>query len=132
MGLIGTIILSMYHGWPLVLMSPMHFVQEPRQLAAGDQRLSGFDHCRAELLARPVCGCAGRQRFRRPWTCLPVRELYCGAEPIHAETLARFQQATAPLGFDDYSADSVLRDGRATLFVAGKQPRFPVLHDTCP
>ena len=42
MGLIGTIILSMYHGWPLVLMSPMHFVQEPRRWlkAISDYRVS--------------------------------------------------------------------------------------------
>ena len=31
MGLMGTILLSMYHGWPLVLMSPMHFIQRPRR-----------------------------------------------------------------------------------------------------
>ena len=31
MGLMGTIILSLHHGWPLVLMSPMHFMQQPRR-----------------------------------------------------------------------------------------------------
>ena len=42
MGLLGTIVLSMYHGWPLVLMSPMNFVQQPRRWmkAITDYRVS--------------------------------------------------------------------------------------------
>ncbi len=60
MGLMGTIILSMYHGWPLVLMSPMHFVQQPDPLAEGDHRLPGVDHRRTELLARSLCRCVER------------------------------------------------------------------------
>ena len=41
-----------------------------------------------------------------------MKELYCGAEPISADTLARFEQMTAPVGFDAQSADSLLWDGR--------------------
>jgi acyl-CoA synthetase (AMP-forming)/AMP-acid ligase II len=119
MGLIGTIILSMYHGWPLVLMSPMHFVQEPRRWlqAINDYRVSitvgpnfSLDLC-ADTLADNDFG---------DLDLSTVRELYCGAEPIHAETLARFQQATAPLGFDDTALIPCYGMAEATLFVAGK------------
>ena len=119
MGLIGTIIRSMYHGWPLVLMSPMHFVQEPRRWlrAINDYRVSitvgpnfSLDLC-ADTLADNDFG---------DLDLSTVRELYCGAEPIHAETLARFQQATAPLGFDDTALIPCYGMAEATLFVAGK------------
>jgi acyl-CoA synthetase (AMP-forming)/AMP-acid ligase II len=119
MGLIGTIILSMYHGWPLVLMSPMHFVQEPRRWlqAISDYRVSitvgpnfSLDLC-ADALADNHAGALDLST---------VKELYCGAEPIHAETLARFQRATAPLGFDDKALIPCYGMAEATLFVAGK------------
>jgi acyl-CoA synthetase (AMP-forming)/AMP-acid ligase II len=119
MGLIGTIILSMYHGWPLVLMSPMHFVQEPRRWlqAISDYRVSitvgpnfSLDLC-ADALADNDAGALDLST---------VKELYCGAEPIHAETLARFQRATAPLGFDDKALIPCYGMAEATLFVAGK------------
>ena len=59
MGLMGTIMLSLYHGWPLVLMSPMHFMQQPRRWleAITDYRVSitvgpnfSLDCCRIAAL----------------------------------------------------------------------------------
>jgi len=102
-----------------VLMSPMHFVQEPRRWlqAINDYRVSitvgpnfSLDLC-ADTLADNDFG---------DLDLSTVRELYCGAEPIHAETLARFQQATAPLGFDDTALIPCYGMAEATLFVAGK------------
>ena len=122
MGLIGTIILSMYHGWPLVLMSPMHFVQEPRRWlkAISDYRVSitvgpnfSLDLC-ADALAEDDSG---------DLDLSTVRELYCGAEPIHPDTLTRFLASTAPLGFDDRALIPCYGMAEATLFVAGKPRR---------
>jgi acyl-CoA synthetase (AMP-forming)/AMP-acid ligase II len=50
-----------------------------------------------------------------------VKELYCGAEPISAATLERFQEASAPLGFDGRSLIPCYGMAEATLFVSGKR-----------
>ena len=51
-----------------------------------------------------------------------VKRLYCGAEPISADTLARFEQAAAPLGFDLDALIPCYGMAEATLFVSGKRP----------
>jgi acyl-CoA synthetase (AMP-forming)/AMP-acid ligase II len=119
MGLIGTIILSMYHGWPLVLMSPMHFVQQPRRW------LQAITDYRVSITVGPnfsldLCADALADKDFGDLDLSTVKELYCGAEPIHAETLARFQRATAPVGFDDTALIPCYGMAEATLFVAGK------------
>ena len=78
MGLIGTIILSMYHGWPLVLMSPMHFVQEPRRW------LKAINDYRVSITVGPnfsldLCADALPTTISATWTCLPSGS--CTAEP---------------------------------------------------
>jgi acyl-CoA synthetase (AMP-forming)/AMP-acid ligase II len=49
-----------------------------------------------------------------------VRQLYCGAEPVSAATLARFEQKFAPLGFDARATIPCYGMAEATLFVSGK------------
>ena len=129
MGLMGTIILSMYHGWPLVLMSPMHFVQEPRRWlkAITDYRVTIT--VGTELLARPVRGCDDRQAKPADLDLSTVKELYCGAEPISADTLRTVRaDRGAPLGFDGECADSVLRDGGGDAVRRGEAARIAVPH----
>jgi len=120
MGLMGTIVLSMYHGWPLVLMSPMHFVQQPRRWfkAITDYRVSitvgpnfSLDLC---------ADSAGDEEFEN-LDLSSVKELYCGAEPISVATLDRFQGTSAPLGFDGRSLIPCYGMAEATLFVSGKR-----------
>jgi len=50
-----------------------------------------------------------------------VRQLYCGAEPIHAETQARFLQTAAPFGFDPKALIPCYGMAEATLFISGKR-----------
>ncbi|MBS1695224.1 MAG: fatty acyl-AMP ligase [Actinobacteria bacterium] len=123
MGLLGTIVLSLYHGWPLVLMSPLHFVQRPRRWleAITDYRVSvtvgpnfSLDLCAAALRDDTSDG-AGELDLST------VRHLYCGAEPISADTLERFGAATAPLGFDMAALIPCYGMAEATLFVAGRR-----------
>jgi acyl-CoA synthetase (AMP-forming)/AMP-acid ligase II len=120
MGLIGTIILSMYHGWPLVLMSPMHFVQEPRRW------LKAITDYKVSITVGPnfsldLCADALADNDFDDLDLSTVKELYCGAEPIHPATLARFLGVTAPLGFDDRALIPCYGMAEATLFVAGKR-----------
>lgn len=118
MGLMGTIILSLYHGWPLVLMSPLHFVQEPRRWleAITDYKVTitvgpnfSLDLCAAVL-----------EDDHDGIDLSSVRELYCGAEPINARTLARFEEAAAAVGFRDDALIPCYGMAEATLFLAGK------------
>ncbi len=120
MGLMGTIVLSMYHGWPLVLMSPMHFVQEPRRW------LEAISDYRVSITVGPnfsldLCADAAHDGGLEDLDLSTVKELYCGAEPISVSTLGRFETASAPAGFDIRSLIPCYGMAEATLFVAGKR-----------
>jgi acyl-CoA synthetase (AMP-forming)/AMP-acid ligase II len=120
MGLMGTIVLSMYHGWPLVLMSPMHFIQEPRRW------LEAINDYRVSITVGPnfsldLCADAARDGGFADLDLSTVKELYCGAEPISVATLARFVKTSAPTGFDARSLIPCYGMAEATLFVAGKR-----------
>ena len=119
MGLMGTIILSLHHGWPLVLMSPMHFVQDPRRW------LEAITDYRVSITVGPNFSLdASAEALEDDLENLDlstVKEFYCGAEPISAHTLARFEQRAAPLGFDVTALIPCYGMAEATLFVAGKR-----------
>lgn len=120
MGLIGTIIMSMYDGSPLVLMSPIHFVQDPRRW------LKAITDYRASVTVGPnfaldLCVDVVAHEDSEDLDLSTVKELFCGAEPIHAGTLARFEQTMAPLGFDGKALIPCYGMAEATLFVAGKR-----------
>ena len=109
-------------------MSPMHFMQQPRRWlkAITDYRVSIT--VGPELLARRVVE-ALNDGEAEDLDLSTVRELYCGAEPIRADTLARFELCTAPLGFDVDSDDSLLWDGRGDALRRRKTKGAPVAHD---
>jgi acyl-CoA synthetase (AMP-forming)/AMP-acid ligase II len=120
MGLMGTIVLSMYHGWPLVLMSPMHFVQEPRRW------LTAISEYRVSITVGPnfsldLCADAAGDDEFEGLDLSTVKQLYCGAEPISVKTLDRFEGAGAPVGFDGLSLIPCYGMAEATLFVSGKR-----------
>jgi acyl-CoA synthetase (AMP-forming)/AMP-acid ligase II len=119
MGLMGTIILSLHHGWPLVLMSPMHFMQQPRRW------LEAITEYRVSITVGPNfsldAAIAALDDDLEDLDLSTVKELYCGAEPISADTFARFEQYAAPLGFDVTALIPCYGMAEATLFVAGKR-----------
>jgi acyl-CoA synthetase (AMP-forming)/AMP-acid ligase II len=118
MGLMGTIILTIFHGWPLVLMSPLHFIQEPRRWL---QVITDFgvtttvgpnfslDLCTSALSGDPGLDLSS------------VNELYCGAEPVGIRTLAQFEAATAAYGFNGDALIPCYGMAEATLFISGKR-----------
>jgi acyl-CoA synthetase (AMP-forming)/AMP-acid ligase II len=119
MGLMGTIILSLHHGWPLVLMSPMHFMQQPRRW------LEAITDYRVSITVGPnfslEASVAALGDEVEDLDLSTVKEFYCGAEPISADTLARFEKCAAPLGFDITALIPCYGMAEATLFVAGKR-----------
>ena len=119
MGLMGTIILSLHHGWPLVLMSPMHFMQQPRRW------LEAITEYRVSITVGPNfsldASVEALDDNNEDLDLSTVKEFYCGAEPIRADTLARFEECAAPLGFDVSALIPCYGMAEATLFVAGKR-----------
>ena len=128
MGLMGTIFVSMFQGVPLVLMSPMHFVQAPSPMAGGDHRLQGDDHRGTELLARPVFRCAETTTRPRTWICPQCSD--CTAAPSRsAPTRSRgSNRSMAPLGFDLNALIPCYGMAEATLYVSGKSRGSQVPH----
>ncbi len=119
MGLMGTILLSFYYGWPLVLMSPLHFIQEPRLW------LKAISDYRAVAAVGPnfsldMCVDAMQTGEAEGLDLSSLTEWYCGAEPVSVDTLTRFDEAATALGFDSSALIPCYGMAEATLFIAGK------------
>src|SRR5262249_35203683 len=98
MGLIGTVLQPIFLGFPTILMSPLTFVQRPERWLRAITRFGGTV-CGGPNFAYQHC-LAGIPEARR--TGLDLRSwhvAFCGAEPIHPETMRRFSAAFAPCGF---------------------------------
>jgi acyl-CoA synthetase (AMP-forming)/AMP-acid ligase II len=123
MGLMGTPILAMYNGWPIVLMSPLHFVQQPRRWlqAISDYRVMTTVGPNFSL---DLCAQALNDEAANDLDLSSVRQLYCGAEPIHADTQARFLRTAAQFGFDPKALIPCYGMAEATLFISGKRSDF--------
>ena len=119
MGLMGTIMLALHGGWPLVLLSPVHFVQHPYRWlkAISDHRVTisvgpnfAFDMC--------VETVTGEELTTLDLSTL--RQVYCGSEPVLKATLDRFRDRFAPCGYREWAVVPCYGLAEATLFVAGK------------
>lgn len=99
MGLIGAWLGSLYHGVPLVLMSPQDFLGRPSRwmhaISKHRGTVTAAPNFAYEILAAKV-----------PDDELQGLDLSCwraamnGSEPVHAATLELFRQRFGPFGFD--------------------------------
>lgn len=120
MGLMGTIMLAVHGGWPLVMMSPVHFVQDPYRWlkAITDHRITitvgpnfAFDLCATSI---------GDEELAT-LDLSTLRQVFCGSEPVSSATLERFEKRFgAACGFDVGSVIPCYGLAEATLFVSGK------------
>ncbi|MEY2936078.1 MAG: hypothetical protein RL033_6827, partial [Pseudomonadota bacterium] len=129
MGLIGCLLQPLYAGASLVLMSPQHFVSRPlRWLEAISKyrgTVGGGPNFGYRLVAEQLAKLQGvpcRHLDLASW-----RLAFCGAEPVRVETLARFAEMTAPLGFDARASYPCYGLAEATLFVSGNAPSSGVV-----
>lgn len=118
MGLMGALLLSVYSGFTLHMMSPGHFIQRPLRWL---QAISEFDitttvgpnfaleHCVDGISDEEVAALDLRQ----------LKLLFCGAEPVRAATLDRFAAKFAPCGFNRRAFLPCYGMAEATLFVSG-------------
>ncbi|MFP2903723.1 fatty acyl-AMP ligase [Pyxidicoccus sp. 3LFB2] len=124
MGLIGNVLLSMYVGTRAVLMSPWSFLQRPARW------LWAISHYRAVMSGGPNFGYALCVRKVKPEQRATLdlsswRIAFNGAEPVQADTLARFADAFASVGFRRESLYPCYGLAEATLFVSGGVPLKP-------
>lgn len=98
MGLIGAWLGSLYHGCPLVLMSPLDFLARP------ERWLWAIHEHRGTVTAAPnfafeLCLRHADPRRLEGLDLSSWRYAANGAEPVAADTLARFTAAFRPYGF---------------------------------
>ncbi|HSF42928.1 MAG TPA: amino acid adenylation domain-containing protein [Thermoanaerobaculia bacterium] len=118
MGLIGNVLQPLFCGGRCVLMSPVAFLQRPRRW------LEAIDRFRATTSGGPnfayeLCVEKVGPEERHGLDLSSWRVAYNGAEPVRAETLARFAEAFAPCGFRREAFYPCYGLAEATLFAAG-------------
>lgn len=122
MGLIGVLLTSLCHPYPVHVMSPESFVMNPRRWLDLIARVGGTISA-APNFAYDMCasraGSGAADLDLGTW-----RHALNGAEPVHAATIARFGDTFAPSGLRSDVMMPVYGMAEATLAVT-----FPELHD---
>ncbi|QKW06576.1 fatty acyl-AMP ligase [Streptomyces sp. NA04227] len=126
MGLMGTILLAVHGGWPLVMLSPVHFVQDPYRWlkAITDHKVTisvgpnfAFDMCATQITDEELA----------TLDLSTLRQVFCGSEPVSGATLDRFNERFGTsAGFNPDAIIPCYGLAEATLFVTGKQEKTPV------
>jgi len=99
MGLIGAWLGTLYHGVPLVVMSPMDFLARPESWLRALHRYRGT-LAGAPNFAYEICATRLDDSRLAGLDLSAWRIAYNGAEPVVPETLARFSERFAAYGFD--------------------------------
>jgi amino acid adenylation domain-containing protein len=118
MGLIGGIIQPLYASFPVVLMSPLAFLERPLRWLQAITRYqattSGGPNFAYDLCVRKTT-----PEQRATLDLASWRVAFNGAEPIRAATLERFTAAFAPAGFRRAAFVPCYGLAEATLIVSG-------------
>ena len=118
MGLIGSLLQSIFSGVPCVLMSPRYFLERPvRWLEAISQyggTVSGGPDFAYRLCAERISDSALKRLNLERW-----QVAFSGAEPIREDSLALFSQKFSACGFSDDKFFPCYGLAEATLFVTG-------------
>ena len=127
MGLIGSMLGSIYHGTPLVLMGPQDFLARPsRWLRALHQyrgTISPAPNFAYEICARKIPDEELKDLDLSPW-----RVALNGAEAVRPRTLERFTERYEPFGFTDGAHFPAYGLAEASLAVTFPPPgRGPVI-----
>lgn len=118
MGLIGYVLQPLYLGVPIILMSPVDFLQRPVRW------LQAISRYRATCNAGPNFGYELCVQMITPEQCVGL-DLSCwevasvGAEPVRPETMRRFSERFEPYGFRPDTFYPTYGLAEATLFVSG-------------
>jgi 8-amino-7-oxononanoate synthase/acyl carrier protein len=127
MGLIGGILSPIFIGCPLILMSPMSFLQRPvrwlRTISKFQATISGGPNFAYQLCVDKVTPEEMEGLDLSHW-----RVAFNGAEPVRASTLKAFTQKFSAVGFQHHSHLPTYGMAETTLIVtAGPATREPVI-----
>ncbi|MEM9923865.1 MAG: AMP-binding protein, partial [Cyanobacteria bacterium P01_D01_bin.50] len=118
MGLIGGVIQPLYAVFPVVLMSPVTFVQKPLRWLSAISRYkattSGGPNFAYEACLQKI---TAQQRASLDLSSWEVA--FCGAEPIRVETLEKFAEVFSECGFRKEAFYPCYGLAESTLFVSG-------------
>ncbi len=118
MGLVGGCLMAMLFGRPARLMSPMAFLQKPVRWLRGISKyrvtISGGPNFAYELCADKI---SDDQLEGLDLSCWETA--FNGAEPVRADTLARFTERFAPYGFRPQAHYACYGMAETTLIVTG-------------
>ena len=126
MGLIGNIIQAAYVGFPIILMSPLHFIQKPYRWLQAISRFrsttSGGPNFAYELCVAKI-----KEEQKRELDLSSWELAYTGAEMIRSETLERFITAFQNCGFNPKAIYPCYGLAESTLFVTGNRSKGKLL-----
>jgi acyl-CoA synthetase (AMP-forming)/AMP-acid ligase II len=118
MGLIGNVMQPLYLGARCVLMSPIAFLQSPKRWLTAISRYrattSGGPNFAYDLCVRKISPADRADLDLASWDTA-----FNGAEPVRAETMARFAEAFGGCGFQANAFFPCYGLAEATLFVTG-------------
>lgn len=127
MGLIGGVLQPIFAGFPVVLMSPISFLQHPirwlKAISRFQATASGGPNFAYELCLRRV-----KNEHLADLDLSHWQVAFNGAEPVRADTITKFSTAFAPCGFRRESFYPCYGLAEATLMISGGDPaRAPVM-----
>jgi acyl carrier protein len=124
MGLIGGCFATMYHGFPVVLMSPLAFLSHPSSWLRAIHRhrgtISGGPNFSYELCLRRIPEHEVEGLDLSSW-----RFLYNGAEPVSPETMAAFEERFGKHGVRKNSMSPVYGLAEASVGLTFTPPGGP-------
>ena len=122
LGLIGNLLLFLYTGGELVLMTPLAFIGRPVRWFKAISRFRAWGTS-APNFALALCERVIRKSELEDVDLSCLEALFCGAEPIEATTLEKFSYRFAPQGFRRSSFRPCYGLAEATLFVSWAEPK---------
>ena len=122
MGLMGALLLSVYSGFTLVMMTPAHFVQRPLRWLKGLSTHQATTSV-APSFALDLCVDTITDEEIAELDLSRLKMLFCGAEPVRQATLDRFSEKFKPAGFFSGAFVPCYGLAEATLFISGKSNR---------
>jgi len=136
MGLIGGVLEPLFGGFPVILMSPLMFVQNPlrwlQTISRYGATTSGGPNFAYDLCVKKVLGKAGLSSpLKLENLDLSSWEVaFNGAEPIYHKVLERFTQTFAQYGFRQEAFYPCYGMAEATLIITGGLKTAPPIFKT--
>jgi len=129
MGLLGGIMQPLYAGFPLSFMSPMHFVQQPirwiKLLSDNQLTTTGAPNFAFQLCVDTI---TDEELHQHHIDLSCVREVFCGSEPINAQTMQEFNAKFIPFGLPETAINPCYGMAETTLFISGKPANTKFRH----